>query len=283
LVYYSLRFLFPRARINSVHLFCMGSNHLIPSIEDCADTGSVSLVVVLPFYNESDSLEHVVRQWSEMLTLHCPNHIILLVSDCPTDGSLVIARTLSKAVPRVVVLENHENLGHGGSCLRGYLWALSNRASWVAQVDTDGQCDPKYFPAIWDNRGCAPFHLGYRAKRLDGFHRFLASRFLELLVFARSGAYAKDPNSPYRLMSAKILESGLAKVPASFDLVNVALSCIFVREGTPTRYYPIVFLDRHGGKPSAPLILLGKKLWRLWVALPSLWQSGSLSEKSPLI
>lgn len=226
--------------------------------------GHPDLVVVMPFYNEEASLEHVLSQWVEVVGSCCPNYEILLVADCPSDNSLNVVKRLLTKNHRLVLLENPHNIGHGQSCVRGYTYALAVGADWVLQVDSDGQCDPKYFPTFWGCRGKGPLHQGLRSKRCDGRSRWLASRALELLIYVRTGRLVRDPNCPYRLMRADVMGSLVGKIPPSFDLANVALSYLFKKNKFFANYLPIVFLNRFGGVPSVPPMGLLKKVFQLW-------------------
>ena len=50
--------------------------------------------------------------------------------------------------PRLEILDR-ENRGHGQSCLQGYRIARERGVPWVFQIDSDGQCDPRFFEGLW--------------------------------------------------------------------------------------------------------------------------------------
>jgi len=231
---------------------------------------SPELCVVMPFYNEQECLEKVVNQWTQVLEENCPNYRLLLLADCPKDQSTNIAHKLVKKNAKIAVLENPQNLGHGQTCLKGYRQSIELKSPWILQIDSDGQCDPQYFPKLWKNREKAPIHQALRVKRLDGIHRFIASRILELAILARTGIWVKDPNCPYRLMKTDYIEGLLELVPQSFDLANIGLGYLLCKHGAEHNYFAITFLDRAGGKPSAPLQVMLKKFWQLWLQLPEI-------------
>jgi glycosyltransferase involved in cell wall biosynthesis len=92
--------------------------------------GGIDLMVVMPFYNEGESLAYVVGQWVEVLESSCPNYQIVLVADKPRDNSVEVAKYLIRENPKLVLLENPQNIGHGQSCLRGYTVAVSDVYLW---------------------------------------------------------------------------------------------------------------------------------------------------------
>jgi cellulose synthase/poly-beta-1,6-N-acetylglucosamine synthase-like glycosyltransferase len=88
--------------------------------------------------------------------------------------------------------------------------------------------------------------LGYSA---------LTSKICKLGATALGGRDMVDPNVPYRLMRKKTLAEAITKVPASFDIHNVALTFI-LKQSPEVRwaYVPIRFRDRQGGSNSINLL-----------------------------
>jgi hypothetical protein len=125
----------------------------------------------------------------------------------------------------------------------------------VMQIDSDGQCDPGYFHEFWAKRSEADCVFGHRVQRDDGPLRMLTSKICKLGSTLLGGRDMVDPNVPYRLMRREVLAAALQKIPASFDIHNVALTyilkqCLSVR----WEYVPIRFRDRQGGSNSINLL-----------------------------
>jgi hypothetical protein len=85
------------------------------------------------------------------------------------------------------------------TCLEGYRQAAAMGAAYVLQIDSDGQCDPRYFSSLWRLREQFTVVNGVRATRDDGLARVFVSRVLLLLLVAFR-VNCRDANSPYRLM-----------------------------------------------------------------------------------
>jgi dolichol-phosphate mannosyltransferase len=160
--------------------------------------------------------------------------------------------------------KRHENIGHGQTCLLGYRHACWSGAAWVFQIDSDGQCDPAHFSALWAERGNHDVVYGHRSVRRDGWKRKLSSALVRLVVRVASGASCVDANVPYRLMSTTKLLPLVNTVPSQFDLANIALAVQIKRAGRRETSVPIVFRPRAGGEPSVPLMRFAGKAVELF-------------------
>lgn len=100
-----------------------------------------SIWVVIPSYNVADHIRNVVDS--------IPSHIagIVAVNDASIDETLEILETL-KVERGIHVLDNHTNLGVGGSTKRGFEFAFNNGAQIVVKLDGDGQMDPALIPDL---------------------------------------------------------------------------------------------------------------------------------------
>ncbi len=121
------------------------------------------------------------------------------------------------------------NAGHGLACRTGYELAVARAAAWTLQVDSDGQCDPRYFAEFWQSRAEADVIFGLRTTRDDGFLRVLVSGGCRLATSLLSGVDLKDANVPYRLVRTGALQQALTRIPSDFDMQNVALTLALKR------------------------------------------------------
>lgn len=216
------------------------------------------LVVVMPVFNEAAALPGVLREWIPVLQEHAPNFSLLAIDDGSTDSTPEVLRALSVEIGSRLQVLRHENIGHGQSCLRGYREAIALGAPWVFQIDSDGQCDPQFFPAVWQQREDCEVVYGVREVRDDGGRRVLASLILRWLINLVFGVRCADANVPYRLMRTAILPPYLECIPDDFVLANVALAVLLSRDpGIKEGRVPIQFRERVGGEPSVPLRKFG--------------------------
>jgi len=214
------------------------------------------LVIVVPVYNEAQTIKKVVKDWQTTLDSLDVNYQFLLINDGSKDATLLTLTELETADPTHLVIIDKPNAGHGRTCRLGYDAAVgSPHVEWVLQIDSDGQCDPSYFPEFWKQRLEADCVFGRRVQRDDGLARAMTSKICKLGSMLLSGKDMGDPNVPYRLIRKEVLANALKSIPASFDIHNVALT--FVLKQTPSlrwNYVPIRFLERQGGRNSIGLL-----------------------------
>jgi dolichol-phosphate mannosyltransferase len=223
------------------------------------------LLVVVPVYNEEQCIDLVLREWIEELDRSGIDYGLLLLDDGSTDRTpAIIAQWLEGRANSHLEVVRQTNRGHGQTCLEGYRVACDRKIPWVLQIDSDGQCDPAYFLAVWAKRNERDVVYGHRAERRDGWKRRLSSALVRLVVRVASGASCVDANVPYRLMSTTKLLSLVNSIPAQFHLANIALAVQMKRAGRRETSVPIVFRPRAGGDPSVPLVRFAGKALELF-------------------
>lgn len=215
------------------------------------DGSRPELFVFAPVYNEEGSIRLVVQEWIEALRRLGISPTFLILDDGSTDGTPAALEQLRGEFPELRVLRN-ANRGHGPTCTHGYRLAIDSNAEWIFQIDSDGQCDPSYFPTVWGARPTAEAVFGYRTRRDDGFSRLVVSRVLSSLVFLLTGIWIRDSNVPYRLIRRPLLQRVLGRIPEDARFPNVLLSIAIARD-TPQKWVPIRFRDRSAGTSTVNL------------------------------
>ena len=148
-------------------------------------------------------------------------------------------------------VHRHANRGHGQSWLAAYIEAARTGAPFVFQIDSDGQCDPAGFAGVWERRNKAAAIYGRRRSRDDGRARRLISRVLRVSLKIARRTRLNDTNVPFRLYRAPLAAAAAARVPADFNLANIAMALLLEPEGFEE--VPIHFRDRIGGHPTVRL------------------------------
>ena len=226
------------------------------------------LLVVMPVFNEEGCVEVVLEEWTKELERAGLDYGWLLLDDGSTDRTpAILARWAREREGDRIEIISRANRGHGQTCLEGYRRAGLQGVPWVFQIDSDGQCDPAFFPAVWEQRDGHGVVYGRRARRRDGWKRVLASSLVRLTVKLATGADCIDANVPYRLMSTANLRPLVESIPSEFDLANIALAVQIQRAGWREASVPIVFRPRAGGEPSVPLSRFAHKAIELFFQL----------------
>ncbi|MBL9204788.1 MAG: glycosyltransferase family 2 protein [Opitutaceae bacterium] len=218
------------------------------------------LVVVVPVYNEESAIVGVLQEWKTELEKVVPRFLFLVINDGSKDGTL---KALSALTWPQLKVHTHSNRGHGQSCLVGYQEAQKLGAPYVFQIDSDGQCDPVAFKAVWEKRDQAPAVYGRRMTRDDGFSRRLVTRVLRWSLKATQRTRLNDTNVPYRLYRTSVVAEVARQIPATFDLANIGLALRMEPLGFVE--VPIHFRDRVGGHASVRywgFVRKGRKLFQ---------------------
>ncbi len=232
---------------------------------------SPELILIVPVYNEQEAILSVLGEWREELKRNVSNYRILVIDDGSKDRTPEVLATVAWPEMRV---HRHTNRGHGQSCLVGYQEAAREKAAYVFQIDSDGQCDPAGFRKIWELRGQTTAIYGRRTSRADGRSRVLISRVLRWALKLALKTQLNDTNVPFRLYQAEAAAEASRKIPPSFDLANIAMALLLEPKGFLE--VPIHFRDRVGGHASVRWTGFGKKALQLQRDLRGLKNAGVL-------
>ncbi len=219
---------------------------------------SLDLQVVMPVYNEQEAIGEVVGDWCVKLDDCGIRYVLIVVDDGSRDGTPDALKKLQEKWGPKLEVVRQKNAGHGQAILNGYRLAAQRPVPWIFQIDSDGQCDPQYFPQLWAVRDGYDFVSGFRTRRDDGFSRLVISQVLRVVVFFLSGVNCKDANVPYRLMRTQVFAPLFAKIPSTCFFTNVCLSILAIRAGLKYKYLPMRFLARQAGESTVPLRKLGQ-------------------------
>jgi glycosyltransferase involved in cell wall biosynthesis len=140
-----------------------------------------------------------------------------------------------------------QNSGHGATVLYGYNYALESGADFIFQTDSDGQTEPLEFDSFWQNRNDYCAQIGYRRHREDGASRVSVTKVLKLVLRVIFGVNVTDANTPFRLIERNTLEKYIKYIPENFNLSNVLLTVLLVKNKEKIRFEEITFRPRQGG------------------------------------
>jgi len=132
-----------------------------------------ALSVVVPVYNEEESLRPlfealvpVLREWGKPFE-------IILVDDGSTDGSAALMDKLRREQAGVRVIRHRSNYGLSAAMATGFQAA---RGEVVATMDADLQNDPRDLPLLLSKLSEADAVVGWRHQRHDPPVKRLSSR-----------------------------------------------------------------------------------------------------------
>ena len=198
------------------------------------------LVVIVPAYNAEPTLAKVVKDVRRNL----PGAWIIGVDDGSTDGSRQLLRTVADET-----IEFDQNRGKGAALRAGFDAALRKGAAAVLTIDSDGQHDAAFSPAIVGALDRADIVIGTRdlSGKAVPKHRRIANMISSAATRAVSGGKVRDSQSGYRAMKADVLRKVqgegdryefetdfiIRAARAGFTTVNVPISTIY---GSPSYF-----------------------------------------------
>lgn len=219
----------------------------------------------MPVYNEEEAIEPVLNEWiTELDRLKLP-YTLCLFNDGSKDSTFLKINELANKYTRLKIV-NKANTGHGQTCVLGYQMAIENGADWIFQIDSDGQCDPKYFEKFVPLTDHYQNIYGSRTKRDDGLQRTIVSYFVTLFTLVATGTWVRDANVPYRLMHVDVVKKFAYKVPKDFHLANIFVS-VCCQNISKIKWVPIHFRDRMGGTASVKTFSFVKHGFKLFKQL----------------
>jgi glycosyltransferase involved in cell wall biosynthesis len=224
-----------------------------------------NLWVVLPVYNEEDCIEQVVNEWLPMFRKASPSFTLCILNDGSKDNTPKIIDKLA-TLHKELKIVHKTNSGHGQTCMLGYKLGIENKAEWIFQMDSDGQCDPKYFEHFVTKSKEHQVIYGFRKTREDGFKRWLVSRVVTWFVWVATGAWVRDANVPYRLMHKDAIATIITDIPKDFYLANI-LVAVLQQKKFKIQWVNIHFRERAGGEPSVKTFTFAKHGFKLFKQL----------------
>ncbi|MFA6151316.1 MAG: glycosyltransferase family 2 protein [Chitinophagaceae bacterium] len=223
------------------------------------------LWVVMPVYNEEEAVGGVIDEWQTALLSSGVKYTFCILNDGSKDDTLQILENYATKYPQIKIV-NKPNSGHGQTCVMGYQMGLETGADWIFQIDSDGQCDPQYFPALIAASQYNKAVYGQRVTRDDGLQRIIISKFVRIFTLAATGQWIIDGNVPYRLIHADLMKNIAYKIPSDFHLANILVSVLSNKQ-EKIKWIPIHFRDRSGGSPSVKTFSFVKHGFKLFKQL----------------
>jgi len=199
---------------------------------------SVSLSVIIPVYNEIDTIEKLLEKVKASPVVE----EIIIVDDFSTDGSREYLKGLS--APRIKTILQKQNQGKGAAITTGLSLVKS---SYVIVQDADLEYDPKDYLRLLeaiDKNHSIVFGSRFRSRkpqmRQDSYYANMFLTFLTNLLF---GSHITDMASCYKLIPTEILRS-LNLKSRRFE-IELEITTKLLSSKRPIKEIPISFTGRN--------------------------------------
>lgn len=202
------------------------------------------VLIIIPAYNEEKNISGVIAGIKN--NPFSPE--VLVIDDGSTDNTSLAAQAAG-----AIAIKHLFNMGYGVALQTGYKYALSKRYDYIAQLDADGQHDPRYI----DNLICA-----LKEENLDVVigSRFMNNQAYDVSLIRRMGMIIfssitslvikqkiTDSTSGFRALSRRAIGFLCGNFyPADYPDADIIILLHFA--GFRIKEIPVVFYPPRGNK-----------------------------------
>lgn len=161
--------------------------------------------IVIPLYNEQESLSHLVEKIREVIAKEQYEAEIIFVDDGSTDDSLKILQQLREQYPELIrIISFRKNYGKSAALSVGFRYASGEV---IITMDADLQDDPEEIPRLIAEleRGY-DLVSGWKKKRHDPINKTLPSRFFNFVTSKLTGIPLHDFNCGLKAYRKEVVE-----------------------------------------------------------------------------
>jgi dolichol-phosphate mannosyltransferase len=216
-----------------------------------AKSRSSQALVIIPTYNERDSIAEAIRRLVEAAG---DSVQILVVDDSSPDGTGRLVRQLQQGSPSLDLLERHRKLGLGGAYVEGFRKGIEQGYWALVEMDADLSHDPAAVPDLLAALDGADLAIGSRYMPGGEVEDWsVTRRWLSRAgnVYARAwlGFPIKDSTSGFRAYRTDFLkQQDLGSVVSHGYGFQIEMARRIYRAGGRIVEVPITFTDRTLGR-----------------------------------
>ena len=166
---------------------------------------SMDLSVVIPLYNEEESLRELHQQLRSVLNRINMRYEVLFIDDGSTDNSFRVLRDLKRIDHRVKIISFRRNYGKSAALSVGFEHAQGNT---IVTMDADLQDDPAEIPGLVKRiREGLDLVSGWKKVRRDPITKTLPSRFFNYVTSVMTGIRIHDFNCGLKAYKRDVAKS----------------------------------------------------------------------------
>jgi len=172
------------------------------STED-SQTSSIELSVVVPLYNEEESVSELTLKITEALS--GSDYEIIFIDDGSSDRSWHNIKALVESYERVRGIRLQRNYGKSSALQAGFEEACG---AYVATMDADLQDDPFEIPKMLQQLKEQDLHLvsGWKKERHDPISKTVPSRFFNRVTSMVTGIHLNDFNCGLKVYRRDVID-----------------------------------------------------------------------------
>ena len=160
--------------------------------------------VIIPVFNEVDSIKELYHQIKIGLEQYTPNEIIF-IDDGSSDGSVEAIKKISELDDSVIFIQFHRNYGKSAALSEGFKYANGN---YVVTMDADLQDDPSEIKNLI-NKLEEGYDLvsGWKKDRKDPLSKRLPSKLFNFVTRIVTGVRIHDFNCGLKIYKKAVVKT----------------------------------------------------------------------------
>ena len=212
----------------------------------------ISYLVIIPTYNEAESLPILLRELSSLRG----DLNFLVVDDGSPDGTSDICEKLKAEIANLQVLKRSKKLGLGSAYRDGYRYALEKKLDAVIQIDADGSHQVSDLSKLLSQfESSTPVDLVIGSRWVNGGsvlnwskHREGLSRLANIYSNFLLGLGIKDSTAGFRVFrTSAIRKLILLKIKSEGYCFQIEMTREIKKTGGTIIEVPITFVERQFG------------------------------------
>jgi len=166
----------------------------------------MNISVVVPSYNESESLPELCTWIDKVMTSNSFTYEIIIADDGSTDDSWEVIQKLSKSNSNIKGIKFRRNYGKSAGL---YVAFEAAQGDVVITMDADLQDSPEEIPELYNMIKRDGFHLvsGYKEKRYDPLSKTIPTKLFNWATRKMSGIELKDFNCGLKAYDHKVIKT----------------------------------------------------------------------------
>jgi dolichol-phosphate mannosyltransferase len=223
---------------------------------DISSFTGVEYSIVLPIFNEQDSLEHLYENIRGAMQEVSEAYEVIMVDDGSTDGSRQVMESIQLKDKRFRGIYLERNYGQSSALVAGFRAAAGEV---IIMMDADLQVDAHDIPKLIAELGTVDAVTGYRKHRSDTLSKRITSQVANRIRNWVTGETIRDIGCPLKAFRREVLEGVVC-----FDGMHRFLPTLIKLQGYTVSEVPITHHKRRYGKSKyTTWNRLGRTIWDL--------------------
>ncbi len=164
------------------------------------------LSIVVPLFNEEDSLVELFDWIKKVATVHQYNYEVIFVDDGSNDNSWLVIEDLAQKNPEVRGIKFRRNYGKSAALNTGF---RASKGEVVITMDADLQDSPDEIPELYDMIKIEDYDIvsGWKKKRYDPLSKTIPTKLFNFATRKMTGIHLNDFNCGLKSYHSRVVKN----------------------------------------------------------------------------